>query len=383
MNNNDKISIAVNKTDFGSEIGTDALAPPQSSNEGGIIAAVESSPTVLESDAPRLVIRGESLDNKLNDGGERFEIFSFKGKPIVISIPLPKEDGEPYSAITDFLNCTFTFKDFNLDSVIFDLVNCLGEKFSPIVNRFKGLHGWQESIQLGDTKTFFAYGGQNNTAFLSIPAEGCHMVPSWSELTKLLRDKFNAKITRWDGAVDDYDGIYNVDLAVSLYQEGLFNAGGKTPSCGQNGNWIKPDGRGRTFYVGRRENGKMLRVYEKGMQLGKLFHPWVRWEIEFHNKDRIIPWEVLLEPGKYVAGSYPKATGWVQQKMQRIHTLQNTTRIHYDCLTHYLSHGFGKHINVMLEVEGSYENVVKKIIRDGIPKRLDMPIPAQNEGWTE
>lgn len=382
MNTDKSNSNAFNETAFGSQDRTDAPAPPEPRNEGGT-AAVQISTEQQTSDDPRLVIRGESFNNLENDSGERFEIFSLKGKPVVISIPLPKVDGEPYAAITDFLNCTFPFKEFNIDSVIFDLINCLGKSFSPILNRFKGLHGWQESIQLGDTKTYFAYGGQNNTAFLSMPAEGCHMVPNWAELTKLLRDKFKARITRWDGAVDDYEGIYSVDLAVSLYKEGLFNAGGKTPSCNQNGNWIDPDGSGRTFYVGKRKNGKMLRIYEKGMQLGKKFHPWVRWEIEFHNKDRDIPWDVLLEPGKYVAGSYPKATGWIQDKMQRIRTLQDTTRINYDCLTHHLSQGFGKHINVMLEVEGTYENVVKKIIRDGIPKRLDLPIPAKNDGWVE
>ena len=374
--------IAFNDTAFGSVGCADAPAPLNQPNEGGT-ATPQASSSLVSADTPRLVIRGESFNNDENDSGERFEIFSFKGKPVVISIPLPKADGEPYSAITDFLNCTFPFKEFNIDSVIFDLVNCLGKSFSPVVNRFKGLHGWQESLQLGDTKTFFAYGGQNNTAFLPIPAEGCHMVPNWPELTALLRDKFKAKITRWDGAVDDYEGIYNVDLAVSIYKEGLFNAGGKTPSCDQRGNWIKPDGTGRSFYVGKRKNGKMMRIYEKGMQLGKKFHPWVRWEIEYHNKDRDIPWDVLLEPGKYVAGSYPKATGWIQEKMQRIRTLQDTTRINYDCLTHHLSQGFGKHINVMLEVEGNYENVVKKIIRDGIPKRLDIPIPAKNDGWVK
>lgn len=37
------------------------------------------------------------------------------------------------------------------------------------------------------------------------------------------------------------------------------------PECDQAGNLINPNGDGRTFYVGKRKNGKMLRVYEKGM----------------------------------------------------------------------------------------------------------------------
>jgi phage replication initiation protein len=380
MNEFNTSKFGLNETTIGSEIWTDAPAPSKSSNEGGI-ASIQASTMQQTSEDPRLVIRGESLNNTNNDSSESFELFSINGKPTLISTPLPKADGEPYAAITDFLNCTFSFKEFDLDSVIFDLVNCLGSSFSPVKNRFKGLHGWEQSIQLGESKTFFAYGGQNNTAFISIPAEGCHMVSSWNNLTILLQDNFKAKITRWDGAIDDYYGIYNVDLAVKLYEEGMFNAGGKTPSCNQIGNWLKPDGSGRTFYVGKRKNGKMLRIYEKGMQLGAKFHPWVRWELELHNRDRIIPFDVLMEPGKYVAGSYPNATGWIQEKMERIKTLQNTTKISYDFLTTCASQGYGKHINVMLEIEGSAEKVIEKLIRQGIPKRLNIPILANNEGW--
>ena len=36
-------------------------------------------------------------------------------------------------------------------------------------------------------------------------------------------------------------------------------------------------------------------------------HPWVRWELSLGNKGRVIPWDVLLEPGRYVVGAYPKA----------------------------------------------------------------------------
>lgn len=199
------------------------------------------------------------------------------------------------------------------------------------------------------------------------------MIPDWTALTKFLRDTLQGRITRWDGAVDDYEGGHTVDYAVQQYLEGKFTAGGNEPSCNQNGNWIKPDGKGRTFYVGKRENGKMLRVYEKGMQLGSAWHPWVRWEIEMHNVDRVIPWEVLLEPGKYVAGTYPNALGWIQEEMQRISTLQKTATLSYEHLAHYASVAYGKLINVMLQVEGSPEKVLKKLSRDGLPSRLDLP----------
>lgn len=375
-----------NETAFGSKIWTDASAPPKSSNEGGTTA--DQYATASQSSThPRLVIRGESFPKNPNisdqKDGESHELFSINGKPFVISTPLPKVDGAPYSAITDFLNCTFPYKTYQFDSILFDLIECLGNQFSPIKDRLKGLHGWDNSLQLGETKTFFGYGGQNNTAFLSIPGEACHMVPSWKNLVILIRDKYQGKITRWDGAVDDYHGTHSVDTAVQYYLDGKFNAGGKTPGCDQKGNWLLPDGRGRTFYVGRRENGKMLRVYEKGMQLGAKWHPWVRWELELHSVDRVIPWDVLLEPGKFVAGAYPKATGWIQQDMSRIRTIQNTAQISYDYMTACTSMSFGKHLNVMLEIEGSAERVLQKLVRDGVPKRLDLPNVDKNEGWSE
>lgn len=374
---------AFNASEFGSEIWTDASAPPKSPNEGGTTASEYSAASQSSTD-PRLVIRGESFNNEINpEGGESHELCSIGGKVFVVTTPLPKTDGEPYAAITDFLNCTFPFQSSDLQLLVFDLIDCLGNGFAPVKDRMKGVHGWENSIQLGDTKTFLGYGGQNNTAFLSIPGEACHMVPSWLKLTILIRDKYHGKITRWDGAVDDYEGFHSVDEAVKLYIDGKFNAGGKKPDCNQSGNWIQPSGAGRTFYVGKRENGKMLRVYEKGMQLGSKWHPWVRWEIELHSNDRVIPWEVLLEPGKYVAGSYPKATGWVQKEMQRIHTLQKTAQIGYDHLTRCASLAYGKLLNVMLEVEGSEAKVFELLKRDGIPSRLDLPIPAVNEGWSK
>ncbi len=323
---------------------------------------------------PRLVIRGERLESQTNpSNGERYQLVSKGSHTHLVAHPLPKVDGVAFAAITDYLNCTFPFHSSRLPDFFPQLFACLGEKFAPAKDRKRGLHGYTNSFTLGATSAFFAYGGQSGTGFLTIPGEACHMIPDWVALTVFLRDSLQGRITRWDGAVDDFEGGHPVDYAVKLYQEGKFTAGGNEPSCSQNGNWIKPDGKGRTLYIGKRENGKMLRVYEKGMQLGAAWHPWVRWEVEMHNVDRVIPWEVLLEPGKYVAGAYPNALNWVQEEMQRIRTLQKTATLSYEHLAHYASVAYGKLINVMLQVEGSPEKVLKKLSRSGLPSRLDLP----------
>jgi phage replication initiation protein len=282
----------------------------------------------------------------------------------------------PYAAITDYLNCTFAF-DGNagaLSNIVRRLIDVLGEKFGPVVERGKGLNGYKKSFEMGCSSALFAYGGQRGTALISLPGEACSLIKDWSPVLVLLSSLPSSRITRWDGAVDDYSGVHSVDYAVACYWRGDFNAGGNEPSCNQNGNWIQPDGSGRTFYVGKRKNGKMLRVYEKGMQLGHRWHPWVRWEVELHNRDRVIPWKVLLEPAPYVVGSYPKALHWVQEEMSRIRTVQRQTQISYEHLVEYASRAYGPLLNVMREVEGTADAVLDRLFRVGTPRRLKHPL---------
>ena len=289
-------------------------------------------------------------------------------------VQLCETGSHPYAAITDFLNCTFRFSSTEpLEGLFKVMFAVLGEKFAPAVDRQRGLHGYHKSFQLGDSSAIFAIGGQAGTAYLSLPGAACALIADWRPVVSYLRDTLSANVTRWDGAVDDYSGAHSVNDAVNLFLDGQFTSGGNTPSCNQHGNWIQPDGSGRTFYVGKRKNGKMLRVYEKGMQLGRQWHPWVRWEVELHNKDRIIPWEVLLEPGRFFVGCYPNALGWAQVEMSKIRTLQKQSKISYEHLTAYAAVAYGPLLNVMLEVEGSADAVLKKLHRQGIPRRLVHP----------
>lgn len=377
MNNNDKKHKVFNETALGSEIGPDASAPPQSSNEGGIDAAVDSSLTVLDSDAPRLVTRGESLEiyDVKNDAGESFVVVIKNGRPKVISIPIPKADGNPNAAIVDFLNCTFHLNsEFKLNSFFQRLLSILGHAFAPAVDKGIGKYGYQHSFTLGNSKALFAYGGNGNTGFLSFSGEACHQITNWTLLVNYLEIDLNARITRWDGAYDDFEGEKSVDVALQMYQDGLFTSGGRKPLMEQRGNWIEPDGRGRTLYIGSSDNGKSIRIYEKGMQLGIPYHSWVRWEAQLGNRDREIPWEAVLERGKYLAGSYPKALGWISAEQSRIKTLKKTAVLGYESLTHWASVAYGKHINAMMQREGSAEKVVELLIRNGLPARLNLPM---------
>jgi phage replication initiation protein len=318
--------------------------------------------------APRTVIRGES----------------FPSPTSALSTDLqPLAGVVPFAAHTDWLNCTIPVKDEPnfLGTFAHQFFAIAGKSFAPLEEVGKGLHGWKRSFKFSNTGAMLGIGGQNETVFLSLSGEACTLIPleAWPVLVTLLETHYHAKITRWDGAVDDFEGIHSVDWAVGQYLENNFNAGGNRPSCNQHGNWIEPDGRGRTFEIGKRKNGKMMRVYEKGKQLGDAFSSWVRLELELHNRDREIPWDVVLNPGGYVAGSYP-CMGWVNDELSRIATLQKKAKIGYDALTHNARVSYGRLINVMLQQEGTPEKVIERLIRDGKPARLMLPIPPEHTG---
>jgi phage replication initiation protein len=97
----------------------------------------------------------------------------------------------------------------------------------------------------------------------------------------------------------------------------------------------------------------------------------VRHEVEWHNIDRNIPWEAVLEPGKYVAGAYP-ALSWVSETAERIKTLQRSDAISYKRLTHHCAIAYGSLVNVMREREGSDAAVLRKLARPGVPRRLEV-----------
>lgn len=354
----------------------DSGAPPgaaRSERPGGADGAAEAT--------PRLVIRGESsgTPSPEHQGESYRRVMRGNCMGRVIATPLPKPDGNPYAALTDWLNLTFPFPlgRTGLPEFLVDLRACLGPYLGGLEDRRRGLHGYRESFAFTHGGAMLAFGGQRGTAFLSLPGDACKLVPDWPVATEWFRDVLMARITRWDGAVDDFEGSHPVDWAVEqyLHHKG-FNSGGNRPSCDQAGNRIEPDGSGRTFYVGQRDNGKLIRIYEKGMQLGEKWSPWVRWELELHAQDRVIPFDVLLEPGKYVAGAYP-CTGWIQDEQCRVRTIQKTGEASYAHLTHYLQQGYGQLLSVMLEVEGSPDKVLKKITRPGLPKRLRLPIPPE------
>lgn len=121
-------------------------------------------------------------------------------------------------------------------------------------------------------------------------------------------ESYGVRITRVDLAADDLLGEHSVQSARDAYSAGVFSANGRPPSF----KYIETSkGDGCTFYVGKACSGKMLRVYEKGKQLGCPDSPWVRWEVQLLSINRHLPPAVLVDPRSYMRGSYPRALGWI------------------------------------------------------------------------
>lgn len=294
---------------------------------------------------------------------------------------IPSSSHHPFAAFTDYLTVTFPFPlgEPGVQPFFLGLCAAMGTKLGMLRERRGGLHGYRRSYAFEHHGALFAFGGQRGTGMLSLPGEACAVVPDWQGLVLFLRDGLLARITRWDGAVDDLLGARNVNDAVHWYLEGGFNTGGNRPSCRQQGNWLTPDHKGRTFYVGARTNGKLIRVYEKGKQLGDGNSPWVRFEVELHNRDREIPFDVLLRPGHFVAGAAP-CLRWVSAEAYRVPTLRKQKAVTYAHAVYWASVAVGQLVNTMVEVEGSEEAAIQRLRRPGQPARLVLPEIPQGEG---
>jgi len=224
-----------------------------------------------------------------------------------------------------------------------------------------------------------AFGGNCNKAGahtwqVNLTGTGCAVYTSavnrWSNLAdKVQRNGW--RITRCDVALDDLDGNFTVDKAVAWYRDGQFAGQGRPPKCSQAGDWVNEvDKDGRTFYVGKRGNAKMLRVYEKGKQLGDADSRWVRWEIEFRNVDYIISPNVLRDPLRYAVGAYKCMQEIAAVAGERFRAMQKAANIQYQALLRHARRSYGKLVHVMVSLGEDVAAVLTEGVAQEPPRRL-------------
>ncbi len=168
----------------------------------------------------------------------------------------------------------------------------------------RGWFGYTSRLDLGHFG-LVAYGGetQKGTFHVELDGRGCRCIEDWNAV-RLWGEVYKATLTRVDLAHDDFAGsVINIVQALGWWHAGAFVCSGRAPRA----EFIDDmgSGHGRTLYVGRRGNGKTVRFYEKGKQLGNPLSAWTRVEVELRNKGRVIPWETVTHPGQYLAGAYP------------------------------------------------------------------------------
>ncbi len=198
---------------------------------------------------------------------------------------------------------------------------------------------------------------------------------AWSRLYLGLLEH-GAKVTRLDVAHDDLTGAAGgIEAAVAAYHAGAFTLR-RPPSVSNAGDWI--NGRSRTLYVGKRENGKLLRIYEKGHQLGAVDSPWVRYELELHSVDRVIPLDAILDPAGILAGGSPfMADLLASVEPTPVRTLvRQRLRVTMDHLTHYARVAYGRLVNAMTGTGMTPAEIVRALRVDGLPARLYVPPAA-------
>ena len=183
---------------------------------------------------------------------------------------------------------------------------------------------------------------------------------------------YQAKITRIDLAYDDFEGgQFQLQKSLNMYNAGQFQNGKRSPLIIMVGDWVtKNDKKGRTLYIGSRDNGLFLRIYEKGKQLQSDQHPnWVRVEAEIKSVDRYIPHLTLITPQNYLAGCYP-ALNHLSENQERIKTLAREVNASIEHSIKWTKRQTGKFLFLLSELGYTKEQVINMLIQDEIPKKF-------------
>jgi len=342
-------------------------------------------------------------DSNKREGARAIRVAGHGGADRACASRSPVLTGEesPSRSIVDWFTVTFSpvpgqALALNIHSL---LLRCMGEVSGVAVPAILGYeHGVKfcmtahgALINVGRLD----WGGEHHKgrARLDLTGTGCAQVDDWSLIHREISKFDEVALTRVDLAVDCLQGEFTVDDALAWYGQGAFNCGGRNPRHSTPGDWANPNYAageglryGRTLEIGRRANGKMLRAYEKGRQLGSSDSPWTRFEVEIRNIDRDIPLDILVNPDKYFAGAYKCLAKLLLSPIATIPTHQKEGQITLERLTHFARVGYGKLIEV-LRVHLSANEIIQELARPGLPRRLEKSVltgflPAASPGIT-
>lgn len=287
--------------------------------------------------------------------------------------PLPDERTLPEVALIDWL--AFTLKpaqggdESGYRWICGELARCFSVDVKGIERQKTGASGYANRALFSGGHILWGGNSQRGTIHVSLSGEGCARIDDWMRIADWL-ETHGATLKRVDLAYDDFTcETISIETFRTWYQEGKFGSGGRQPEA-----QLVDDlgsGKGSTFYVGRRRNGKLFRGYEKGKQLGDPTSRWVRAECEWRNKGRVLPYDMLRRPGQYLAGAYP-CLHFLNAVQSKVRTVVKAAKIVFDRALDNARQQVGKLVNLALSVfQGDYAEVVERLRRDGIPKRIE------------
>ncbi|MCQ9327741.1 replication initiation factor domain-containing protein [Neisseria dentiae] len=267
--------------------------------------------------------------------------------------------------------------------------------FGLLCKNSGGRNGYKVSYHMGtDTENygFFASGGRNQRDTVCLFLTGVGLTAALDGWEQRLYDFIKArapyaKITRCDLAHDFLNGEYTPEKALSEWEQGLYTSRSTKPIAEMvGGDWLQYRGTGKTLYIGSRKNAsRFVRIYEKGKQLGDSDSPWVRVELELHNRDIVIPHDILINAGQYLTGAFPAFESLffsyqeTPAKAQRVEKQKDISAEH---VLKYASMQTAPAI-VMLERMGLEPEQIIETLKNGhtdMPKRLS---PAAFDCATE
>jgi len=146
---------------------------------------------------------------------------------------------------------------------------------------------------------------QAETIHVNLFGTACTFAASgWNTRIADLVDETDSVLTRTDLALDFFDGYRGgMDRVWADYVAGSCNVFGRKPCFNNVGDWA--NGHDRSIYIGSREVGKQTNIYEKGDQLygHQANSEWVRFELRYGNKKRILSSDMLRRPDDFFAGA--------------------------------------------------------------------------------
>lgn len=314
-----------------------------------------------------------------------------EGRREAAASPRPVTRGEsPQQAVkVDWLNATFPAPSLSVVGFVALLARMLGRPVFAVEGR--GLIGFRESVTLharhgaaSSAIGSIAWGGDQQMGkwLLQLTGVGCQLVRDWDGMRSLLED-LGAKLTRVDLALDFLAGEHSVDDAVRYYEEGAFQLAGRPPKSAVAGDWLGGKA-GRTLYIGDSKNGKMLRVYEKGKQLGDESSDWTRYEVQLGSRDRVIPFDVLTRRDARFAGFYPALEQMVADAADAIPTLRKGGEVSLGHLLYHLKRCYGKLLGTCLaEVGATDADLVQELRVIGLPRRVNVSSLAAGVSWAD